>query len=852
MNPKNFPLHIFDLAGETPTNGQYSLPIIPALFAKKRTVRTRRRRSTESSGPRKRAEAPRRRRESPRPPSGGSGGSGGFSSGGGGSYRPPRPRPSGGGGGRKLSPGMLILLLVVLGAFWLFGQFSGGSDQTTSQPSNSFPTAIPTSAPVAVATATPFVFNPPASSSSAGGDTWTVMLYQDADDKILEKDIYVDLNEAERVGSSGNVQIVAQIDRYSGGYSGDGNWTGTKRFYVTQDQDLSRVSSQVVADLGEVSMARGESLVDFVSWAVENYPADKYALILSDHGMGWPGGWTDKVPAGSGDPSIPLSAALGDQLYLNEIDAALGEIRAKTGVDKLELVGMDACLMGELEVLAALEPHARYFVASQETEPALGWAYAGFLSQLRQNPTMDGAELSRNIVDTYIQDDQRIVDDAARADLVRGGSPMGGLFGGVPSAAQVAQQMEGNITISAVDMAAVPELMARFNEFAFNLQNANQSTVAKARQYAQSFTSVFGNQVPPSYIDLGNFAQLIRRETGSNAVVQSADNVMNALSKAVIAERHGAKKPGATGVSIYFPNSQLYAAPAAGAQSYTAIARRFAENSLWDDFLAYHYTGRQFRATAGDIAVPEKGSAVTAPGGGNISVSPLQLSDTAVSIGQTVLMSADVSGENIGNIMLFAGFYDQSSNSIFMADTDFLESGDTREVNGIYYPDWGKGDFTVEFEWEPVVFAISDGVNSTVALFSPERYGVAREQAVYTVDGMYTFANGGETRYARLFFSNGTLTHVVGFEGTSATGATREIIPENGDQFTVQERWMDLDSAGKVTKIATQDSATTLTFGGQMFTWEPLDAAAGQYIIGFIVQDLDGNSTETYGTVEVR
>ena len=40
------------------------------------------------------------------------------------------------------------------------------------------------------------------------------MLYQDADDKILEQDIYVDLNEAERVGSSDRVNIVAQMDRF--------------------------------------------------------------------------------------------------------------------------------------------------------------------------------------------------------------------------------------------------------------------------------------------------------------------------------------------------------------------------------------------------------------------------------------------------------------------------------------------------------------------------------------------------------------------------------------------------------------------------------------------------------------
>ncbi len=40
-------------------------------------------------------------------------------------------------------------------------------------------------------------------------------------------------------------------------------------------------------------MSDGKTLVDFVTWAMESYPADKYALILSDHGMGWPGGWSD-------------------------------------------------------------------------------------------------------------------------------------------------------------------------------------------------------------------------------------------------------------------------------------------------------------------------------------------------------------------------------------------------------------------------------------------------------------------------------------------------------------------------------------------------------------------------------
>ena len=108
----------------------------------------------------------------------------------------------------------------------------------------------------------------PQPGSYASDDTWLVMLYQDADDKILEQDIYVDLNEAERVGSSDNVQIVAQIDRYQAGYQGDGNWTSARRYYVTQDNDLNRVSSQMVEDLGEVNMAAGQTLVDFVAWAM--------------------------------------------------------------------------------------------------------------------------------------------------------------------------------------------------------------------------------------------------------------------------------------------------------------------------------------------------------------------------------------------------------------------------------------------------------------------------------------------------------------------------------------------------------------------------------------------------------
>ncbi|MBK8048455.1 MAG: hypothetical protein IPK16_15865 [Anaerolineales bacterium] len=209
---------------------------------------------------------------------------------------------------------------------------------------------------------------------------------------------------------------------------------------------------RLVEDLGEVNMADGDTLVDFVAWAAKEYPADKYVLILSDHGMGWPGGWSDPDPKAQANNRAPLAQAIGNNLFLSELDDALAKVQQTTGIEKFELIGMDACLMGHIEVMSALEPYANYAVVSQETEPALGWAYTSFLNSLSQNPDMTGAELSTAIVTSYIKDDQRILDDAERAAMT-GRNPMGSLFASGPSAQDVANQMGRNVTLTAADLA---------------------------------------------------------------------------------------------------------------------------------------------------------------------------------------------------------------------------------------------------------------------------------------------------------------------------------------------------------------------------------------------------------------
>jgi hypothetical protein len=759
------------------------------------------------------------------------------------------PPPPGGGlrmpsGGRLGGCGTVLVLILIVGYYLLSGgglDLGAPSDQSYEQP--------PLVEEQPQGAAQPQVgFTPPASASS--GQTWLVMLYQDADDEILEKDIYIDLNEAERVGSSENVHIVAQIDRFRSAYTGDGDWTSTRRYYVTRDDDLSHIGSQLVADLGEVDMGSGNSLVDFVTWAAATFPADRYILVLSDHGMGWPGGWSDPSPGGMDGSRSPLASRLGQNLYLNELDQALGAARQAASIDKFDLIGMDACLMSQLEVYAALQPHTRIAVGSEEVEPSLGWAYAGFLEALRANPGMSPEDAGKLIVQSYIQDDQRITDPQARADFLRGGSPMGGLFGySNVSADQLAAQMEQNATLTAVNLERMPDLTARMNDFVYALQGENQSLVAQARGYAQSYTSIFGKQVPPAYIDLGHFTALIARNTRDADVSSTADGLLSSLGQFVIAEKHGTGKPGSTGVAIYFPNSTLYSSPYTGPQSYTEIAARFAEASLWDDFLAFHYHDRTFSPQDTQPVVPA-GGPTRAPGQGAITVSPIMASSNVAAPNQPVRLSVDISGQNIGYIYLFAGYYDSSANSIYVADTDYLESPNVRELNGVYYPQWGE-DFTLAFNWDPIVFAVSDGSDSFPVLFSPESYGLTAEEATYSVEGLYTFAGTGDTLKARLYFQNEALIAVYGFAGTDEAGAPREITPQPGDRFTLYEKWLDLASDGRVKQTVYQPGET-LTFSDQPFTWRQLYAAQGQYVVGFIIEDLDGNQYPVYTQVTVQ
>ena len=103
------------------------------------------------------------------------------------------------------------------------------------------------------------------------------------------------------------------------------------------------------------TMESPAELTDFIKWTAENYPADRYMLVLWDHGGG--------VPYGYGVDQLAHRKDAGDRTGLSVSEVA--EAAKASGV-KFDVVGFDACLMQDIEAATALEPVSDYYLASKK------------------------------------------------------------------------------------------------------------------------------------------------------------------------------------------------------------------------------------------------------------------------------------------------------------------------------------------------------------------------------------------------------------------------------------------------------------------------------------------------------
>lgn len=302
--------------------------------------------------------------------------------------------------------------------FGLTGCFGAGRHGTTNITQANAPNATQ------LFTATVGRVEAPASARSA-----TVLVYLNGSDLESEAgEASADISEMLKSGIGTNANVVIQT-------------LGTKQW---QDHGIASDHSQrhvvrngklelVDDSLGQLDTTSADTLSDFIRWGVQNYPADRYMLVLWDHGAGPVYGF------GYDEFQSDYSA-----LTLDEIQTALKQ-NANAHFD---IIGMDCCIMSSLETYSVLAPYCSYAILSEDFEPGIGWSYANWMSLLERNPTVDAKQLGTVIVD----------------DMV---------------AAVKADPENGDATLALVDESAVPELYKAWLEFAYEnedtLLNSNYS-----------------------------------------------------------------------------------------------------------------------------------------------------------------------------------------------------------------------------------------------------------------------------------------------------------------------------------------------------------------------------------------
>ena len=158
--------------------------------------------------------------------------------------------------------------------------------------------------------------------------------------------------------------------------------------YLIQDGRLEKI-----VDLDKnTCMSEPQTLQDFITWGVENYPADRRMLVFWDHGGGLSSGY------GLDDLNQRETKTKSEipTLAVSEICDAI-----KASGAKFDIIGFDACLMQNIEIAAAFEPYADYFLASEETEGGFGWFYTSPFGMLAQNPGMSSEDFGREMIACY-------------------------------------------------------------------------------------------------------------------------------------------------------------------------------------------------------------------------------------------------------------------------------------------------------------------------------------------------------------------------------------------------------------------------------------------------------------------
>ena len=250
------------------------------------------------------------------------------------------------------------------------------------------------------------------------------------------------------------------------------------------------------------NMASASTLTDFIQWGAKAYPAEKYMLLLWDHGGG------------------SVSGLVSDELHggaimpLNQLEIALNN----AGV-QLEAIALDTCLMATLETAQAVQNSAKYLVASEETVPGKGSAFQTWLQYLYNNPACDGARFGKVMCDATQQ---------KYAEL------------GMTSSAR-------QLTFSVIDLSKIDAVGQAFDKMVTEISAllANPEDFNAFGYYTQNMQHYYYS----SMVDIADMASRAQNKALSN---DTANAVIEAVDSAVVYNVKGDQRSYSHGLSFYY------------------------------------------------------------------------------------------------------------------------------------------------------------------------------------------------------------------------------------------------------------------------------------------------------------
>ena len=325
-------------------------------------------------------------------------------------------------------------------------------------------------------------------------DVVTMLIYMCGTDLESQSGMATaDLKEMLNATVGKNVNLLV----YTGGCSRWRNNVVSNQYneiYQISDGQLFRLEDNLTG-----SMTNPATLASFIKYGKNRFNANRMCLILWDHGGGSVSGYGYDEKTGRGK-----SMTLG----------GLSEALEMGGV-KFDFIGFDACLMATVENGLMLSKYADYMIASEETEPGVGWYYTQWLTKLSKNTSMPTVEIGKMIADDFVD--------------------------------VCAKQCRGQATtLSVVDLAelqaTVPTELTSFSKEASKMiKNKEYQKISKAR----GNTREFAQSSRIDQIDLVDFATRLG--------TKESKKLAKVLQNAVKYNRTGGGISNAYGLSIYFP-----------------------------------------------------------------------------------------------------------------------------------------------------------------------------------------------------------------------------------------------------------------------------------------------------------